>query len=160
MGSMLDRACASFVDVGLGGDGKNQAYASLFLALVLIPTCYKIVRIVHQWRRLRHIPGPFINGFSKLPLLSWEFKEQVNLKGYELHKKYGPVARVSPDMVLTSDPELVKRALNVRSSYTRSDWYGVMRFDPGKDNVISQRDDVLHNNLRAKMAAGVSVYSL
>ncbi|KAJ4415067.1 hypothetical protein N0V85_002873 [Neurospora sp. IMI 360204] len=153
MEDKFDRAFARFADVA--GD-KLCTYASLFVAVATITICYNIFRVVKQWRRLHHIPGPFINGFSKLPLLSWEFKQKVNLEGYEFHKKYGPVARVSPDMVLTSDPELVKRAMNVRTNYTRSDWYGVLRFDPGKDNVVSQRDDVLHNKLRAKMAAGYS----
>lgn len=137
-------------------DMAGDKLGTLFLAITVIVTFYKVFSVIRQWHRLRHIPGPFINGFSKLPLLAWEFKEKVNLEGYEFHKKHGSVARVSPDMILTSDPELVKRALNVRSNYTRSDWYGVMRFDPGKDNVISQRDDALHNKLRAKMAAGVS----
>lgn len=45
---------------------------------------------------------------------------------------------------------------NVRSDYTRSDWYNSMRFNPSKDNVVSMRDDDLHNKLRAKLAAGYS----
>jgi len=34
-----------------------------------------------------------------------------------------------------------------------------MRFDPNLDNVLSQQDDELHNILRTKMAAGVSLFS-
>ena len=44
---------------------------------------------------------------------------------------------------------------NVRSNYRRSDWYNSMRFNPSKDNVVSMRDDDVHNKLRLKLAAGV-----
>lgn len=50
----------------------------------------------------------------------------------------------------------MKRMSNVRSDYRRSDWYNSMRFNPAKDNVVSQRDDDKHNQLRAKLAAGYS----
>ena len=46
--------------------------------------------------------------------------------------------------------------LGVRTKYRRSDWYDAMRFDPTRDNVLSMRDDDKHNELRAKMAHGVS----
>lgn len=46
--------------------------------------------------------------------------------------------------------------LGVRTKYRRSDWYDAMRLDPTKDNVLSMRDDDKHNELRAKMAHGVS----
>lgn len=44
----------------------------------------------------------------------------------------------------------------VRSNYKKSAWYDAVRFDPSRDNIVSMRDDDLHNTLRAKMAAGVS----
>lgn len=65
------------------------------------------------------------------------------------------MARVGPNYLVTSDPELMKRILNVRTPYKRSDWYDGMRLDPSKDNVLSQRDDEEHGRLRSKMAAGV-----
>ena len=49
----------------------------------------------------------------------------------------------------------MRRMLNVRSVYRRSEWYLGARFDPKFDNVGSQRDEEKHARLRAKMAAGV-----
>lgn len=57
---------------------------------------------------------------------------------------------------MTDDPEFIKRQWAVRSKYQKSEWYDAIRFDPSRDNIISMRDDELHNVLRAKMAAGVS----
>lgn len=62
---------------------------------------------------------------------------------------------MGPDYLITSDPDLMKRMLNVRTPYKRSDWYNGMRLDPSRDNVLSMRDDDLHAKLRSKMAAGV-----
>ena len=64
--------------------------------------------------------------------------------------------RIGPNELVTSDPGLVKRMLNVRTPYKRAYWYYAMRFDPSRDNVLSMRDDAQHNALRAKMAHGVS----
>jgi hypothetical protein len=57
--------------------------------------------------------------------------------------------------LITSDPEVWKRVLAVRSPHRRSDWYIGMRFDPSRDNVESVVDEDTHTALRAKMAAGV-----
>jgi hypothetical protein len=68
----------------------------------------------------------------------------------------GHVARIGPNTLVTDDPEVVKRMWAVRSRYKKGDFYDAVRFDPTRDNIISQRDDEVHNELRAKMAAGVS----
>jgi len=70
----------------------------------------------------------------------------------------GPVARVGPNYLIASDPDLIKRMLNVRTTYTRSDWYDGMRLDPSKDNVLSQRNEDIHGRLRSMMAAGVRTW--
>lgn len=67
----------------------------------------------------------------------------------------GTLARIGPNTLVTSDPAVLKRMLGVRTPYKRSDWYDGMRLDPSRDNVLSERNDEKHNELRAKMAAGV-----
>ena len=48
-----------------------------------------VLHAIWQWRRLSHVPGPFIAGFSKL----WVFWEAVQLRlpaAYEkMGKRYG-----------------------------------------------------------------------
>jgi hypothetical protein len=51
----------------------------------------------------------------------------------------------------------MRRMSAVRSPYRRSEWYIGTRFDPVRDNIISLRDEDRHNELRSKMAAGVSL---
>lgn len=68
----------------------------------------------------------------------------------------GSIARVGPNDLITSDPELLKQILGVRTEYRRSDWYDGMRFDPTNNNVLSWKDENEHFRLRSMLAAGVS----
>lgn len=59
-------------------------------------------------------------------------------------------------MLVTDDPEILKRLSAVRSPYTRSSWYDGMRFEADQGHVFSERNEKRHNELRAMMTAGVS----
>ncbi|KAK3319973.1 pisatin demethylase [Cercophora scortea] len=128
---------------------------SLLAAVVLLIT-YRSILTIRQYYRLRHIPGPPTTGISKIWMLRNELGGRMNLVLEDITKKYGPIVRIAPNILVTNDPELVKRYLGVRSAWTRSNWYNGSRFIPNRDNIVSMTDDKLHTKLRAKMAAGYS----
>lgn len=69
----------------------------------------------------------------------------------------GPIARVGPNELVTSSPELLAHMNAVRSQYTRSYWFNAAtRFEAGKDHVFSQLDEEKHTKRRQQMAAGYS----
>lgn len=68
----------------------------------------------------------------------------------------GSLARIGPNMLLTTDLELLRRMSAARSSYVRSKWYLAFRLAPEKDNVFSMLDDKAHTKRRAQMNNGVS----
>ncbi|KAK3326091.1 cytochrome P450 [Apodospora peruviana] len=115
-----------------------------------------LARVVYQWYRLSHIPGPFWAAFSKY----WMVRESLNGRQPITIKKatdqYGSLVRIGPNELVTDDPEVLRKMMAVRSPYTRGPWYDAMRLDPTRDNLFSQRDEVAHTKLRAKMAAGYS----
>lgn len=80
----------------------------------------------------------------------------MHLDFKEVNKKYGTLARVGPNDLITSDPAVMRRMSAVRSTYRRSEWYIGVRFNPGRDNIVSVRDEDQHNKLRSMMAAGYS----
>ncbi|GKT45204.1 cytochrome P450 monooxygenase lolP1 [Colletotrichum spaethianum] len=129
------------------------AYASVAVSVFI---AYSVAAIVRQYLRLRHIKGPPTAGFSKWWLVRAVGGGRTHLDFYEACQQYGSIVRVGPNDLITSDPDLMKRMLNVRTTYRRSNWYDGMRLKPGQDNVLSTRDDGLHNKLRSKMAAGYS----
>src|SRR6266516_3598895 len=127
------------------------------------------------WYHLRHIPGPFWGSFSKIWMIGKILGGRNHLDMLEVCEKYGErlhqdirsdfaqtflifggsLVRIGPTDVLTNDYEVVRRMQGVRSPYTRSDWYIAAKLDPPHENTFSQRDEKIHNSLRAKLAAGV-----
>ena len=55
-----------------------------------------------------------------------------------------------------ADPDVLRRMSAVRSPYVRSDWYIAMRLNPGQDNVLSNRNEAKHEDLRRRMGFGYS----
>ncbi|KAF4508881.1 hypothetical protein G6O67_005210 [Ophiocordyceps sinensis] len=135
---------------------RDLLRVSLVGCVLVLVVVWRALSTLRQYWRLRHIPGPSSAGFSKWWLVRAVGGGRTHLDLYEACQKHGSVARVGPNDLVTSDPELMKRMLNVRTPYKRSVWYNGMRLDPGKDNVLSQRDDELHARLRTKMAPGYS----
>jgi cytochrome P450 len=69
----------------------------------------------------------------------------------------GPIARIGPNDLVTSSPELLAHMNGARSLYTRASWFNRgTRVEPGKDHVFSQVDEVKHTKRRAQMSAGYS----
>lgn len=72
------------------------------------------------------------------------------------HLLVGPIARIAPNHLITSDPDFWVRINAVRSPYKRAPWYyHAARFEPGKDNVFTECDNDRHDARRKKMVAGV-----
>ena len=70
--------------------------------------------------------------------------------------KKGPLVRIGPNELLSTDPKVIRHMAAVRGSYTKGGFYLSGRMTPGVDNVVSQRDEVKHKAMRAQIAPGVS----
>ena len=70
--------------------------------------------------------------------------------------KVGPLVRIGQNHLITDDPDVLRKMSAVRSPYRRSIWYDGMRLEPDYFNVVSERDENRHDELRAKMGAGAS----
>ncbi|KAH8731990.1 cytochrome P450 [Phaeosphaeriaceae sp. PMI808] len=113
-------------------------------------------RLVLRWRRLSHVPGPFWAALSKGWMVRESLKGRQPISFKEVNAKYGSLARVGPNELITDDPDVMRKMMAARSEYTRGYWYDAMKFDPTRDNLFSMRDEVAHAKLRSKMAAGYS----
>ncbi|ATY67502.1 cytochrome P450 [Cordyceps militaris] len=135
---------------------RGYSLTSAVSVVSIVALVLSLVARLHQFHRLRHFDGPLLAGFSRLWLLQTVWGGKAHLIFWDVTSKYGSIARVGPNDLITSDPELVKHMHSVRSAYRRSDWYDGIRFDPNKDNLASLRNEAEHKTLRAKMAAGYS----
>lgn len=113
-----------------------------------------VASYVRSYHRLRHIPGPAPWAWTVWPWLVTHTKADLFDQFSNLNKNYGPLVRVGPNTLICSDPDVIRRMSAPRSPYVRSEFYFAMRLNPGEDNIFSTIDEVRHDALRRKMAAG------
>ena len=64
--------------------------------------------------------------------------------------------RIAPDKILTNDPVILRHMSTPRSAFRRGTFYDAFSLQPPLRNVLSQKDEKLHNTLRSKLIRGVS----
>ncbi|RTE80588.1 hypothetical protein BHE90_004925 [Fusarium euwallaceae] len=148
-------------DQGLSPGLLREAFVTLspgtvILTAVIGLTVLFLADSLRSWYRLSHVPGPFWAGFSKAWMVRQSLKGTQPYAIQAANEKYGSLVRIGPNELATDDPKLLRRMMASRSPYSRGPWYNALRFEPGKDNLFSMRDDDAHAKLRNKMAAGYS----
>lgn len=123
--------------------------------ILLLALLYGILWF-RSYHRLSHIPGPPGWGLSILPWVRLHTKGRHMHDHCALSTQYGPLVRVGPNTLITSDADTLRRISAPRSSHRRSMNYYAMRLNPGKDHIFSTREEKVHDELRRKMAAGYS----
>ena len=153
---------------------KNLAIFFLYIPFVVLAVIVKLVfwiRVFYRQRgSLSEVPGPKWAAFSRL----WLVKVLASGRSSEIfvtiNKRYGNVipiimsvilipegslARIGPNSLMTSDPEVTRRILAARSGYLRGPWFDSLRIDPQTPNIVSERDERKHNRLKYKLSASV-----
>lgn len=108
------------------------------------------IRLVH----LGQYPGPSWAAYTRLWLCKTIASGNSAKLFVDVNKKFGPLARIGPNHLLTDDPELTRRILAARSHYTRGPWFDSIKIDPHVPNIVSERHPGRHNHLRYQMSAG------
>jgi hypothetical protein len=129
------------------------------------------------WKRLRHVPGPLLWSLTPFPLLSTNLKGDSHKQLSDLSKKYGrsrlasipslaysditltfagPVVRIGPNAVLTTDYKHCQKMEAPKSPYRKGPWYGTFRFQKGKEHSFAMLDEARHATLRTKVGPGYS----
>lgn len=117
---------------------------------------YLVISSITAWYRLRHVKGPFLASFSHLWLVRNISSGRHAAGLLALSEQYGPLVRIGPNDLLTSDPEIFRRMgdSKLRPSYGRSDYYNALKMDPYHDTLFSLRDTNAHDKLKAKLSFG------
>ncbi|VBB81063.1 Putative cytochrome P450 E-class, group I [Podospora comata] len=111
---------------------------------------------IRTYFKLAHVPGPWFAGWSDIPH-NWSiWNERAYQYYYDISERYGKIARIGPNSVLSSAPE-VWIHVNTKPGYRRSDWYfKAVRVEYQRDNIFSQADTEKHDATRKKIAPGYS----
>jgi len=115
---------------------------------------YLVLSYVAAWLRLRRFNGPFPGTFSYLFIMKTTISGRMWEAYKDLNKKYGPLARIGPNDLITDDPDIIRRMSAARSTYRRSGWYGAMKLNPHEESMFSLRDTVAHDKLKHRCSAG------
>jgi hypothetical protein len=72
---------------------------------------------------LRSVKGPFLARLTRLYYFNRVAHGSFEFENIELHRKYGDVVRLGPNMYSINDPEVVKAVYGIGSKFAKSDWY-------------------------------------
>ncbi|ORY58587.1 cytochrome P450 [Pseudomassariella vexata] len=123
-------------------------------ALAISTLIYIIYSYTKSYLRLSHIPGPPFASLTYFYLI-WHITTYRQSAHYRsVNERYGHLARIGPNQLLTDDPEVLRRMGAARSTYSRSEWYDAARMDPYRDTLFSIGDTDEHDRLKAKLSFG------
>jgi hypothetical protein len=146
---------AAILDFHLEGTWEWADFASIItLGLLGLVVVSSLSRIHTRFRHLAEYPGPSIAAYTRLWICQVIASGKSAQLFVDVNKKYGSIARIGPNHLLTDDPVLVRRILAARSHYTRGPWFDSIRIDPQTTNIVSERDAGKHNHLRHQMSGG------
>ncbi|RGP78931.1 hypothetical protein FLONG3_2836 [Fusarium longipes] len=107
---------------------------------------------------LSKVPGPFWNKLSPLPWRIAFLKGTAPFLALDLHRKYGHVVRVTPNLVLVSDPVYVHKIL-VEWDLHKSPLYEKYRQNPHIATLFTERDKAKYR-IRASILRGKTLEPL
>ncbi|KAI1849485.1 hypothetical protein JX266_004980 [Neoarthrinium moseri] len=120
----------------------------LGLLIIIITTS------IRSYIRLSHVPGPLFQSISSLGFLKTHLDGSPHSEILRWTQKYGPLVRVGPNSVITSDVKTVQRISGVKSPYSKGGWYRPFRFIKERDHSFSTVHEPSHTAFRSKIAAG------
>ncbi|KAI0418848.1 cytochrome P450 [Xylaria grammica] len=110
---------------------------------------------------LRKVPGPFLARITELWRTVHYFRGTWFDDILELHRKYGPVVRISPNEVSVVSPDLTKLVYSHGKGTTKTDWYDIWAVVGESSNklrgIFDTTDPKEHSFLRKRVS---TIYSL
>ncbi|KAJ0418634.1 cytochrome P450 [Aspergillus carlsbadensis] len=90
---------------------------------------YWILWIIYaRWfHPLAKFPGPFWASVTRIWTVLHVLPGDTEKTQMKLHAKYGPVVRIAPNELITSDPEAIKTLYGVKSFTAKTDFYLAFR---------------------------------
>jgi len=116
-----------------------------------------ICQVVHRafFTPLRGIPGPWhatlVNWRLKIAVLSGRRADYI----HELHQKYGPIVRITPNEIAINDPASFKDIHKIGSGFNKTNWYEYLNTNgvgkcPGVFNMTNPKEHAARRKLLAK----------
>ncbi|KAE8380493.1 cytochrome P450 [Aspergillus bertholletiae] len=133
-------------------------YTRLLLLAVVAEVVRRVSKalIVGFTGPLAKVPGPFWNKLSALPWRIAFLRGTAFLLAQDLHRKYGDIVRVAPNLVLVSDFDSVHKVL-FEWDLQKSPVYEKYRQKPHITTLFTERDKAKYRVRRRLLSNGFSV---
>ncbi|KAG6000519.1 hypothetical protein E4U21_005363 [Claviceps maximensis] len=105
------------------------------------------------------VPGPWYSKWTDVVSRYHWFYAQELYYIHNLHAKYGPIVRVSPNVVAVADLDAIKTIYTIKETYRKAKFYELLTGRPIQ-TIFSTTDVDLHRKLRRLLAAQMSETSL
>ncbi|CAK3945425.1 Cytochrome P450 [Lecanosticta acicola] len=117
---------------------------------------FKLTQLATRPRSaLAHIPGPWYAKYTSLGFTFNALVPRIHVYVDDLHREYGPVVRITPDMVAIADPDGVADIFRSSRGYLKGPVYeSLLR------SFFATRDPVLHGQRRRLFARPLANSSL
>lgn len=74
----------------------------------------------------------------------------------DVSRRYGSLARVGPNDLVTNDADTLRMINGLRSPYVRSDWYSATAFSHETNHAFCEKNDEVHAERRTRLIPGYS----
>ncbi|KAI0014041.1 BcABA1, cytochrome P450 monooxygenase [Xylariaceae sp. FL0662B] len=128
---------------------------AFLLSLSSLITWYLASTLI-SWYKLRHVQGPILASFSWLWLLRVTLSGSFSWVCSDLRKKYGSLVRIAPNMLMTDDPEVMRKMAATQSRAWKDPWYDGTRWDPHHKFMFNLLDPESHDRVKAKISRAYS----
>jgi cytochrome P450 len=131
-------------------------YFTIPLILIIFGLAFIVKR--RYFSSLCRFPGPFWASVTRWWLVHQIYRGDHEKIMLRLHRKYGPIIRISPFEVAISDPEAIKIIYGHTSNFTKSEWYLAWHNkNAGNPSLFSERDEKAHAIRRRNVANAYSM---
>ncbi|KAI2602118.1 cytochrome P450 [Hypoxylon sp. NC1633] len=136
---------------------KSKIVSLLPVLLLPIAVFFVVYSIFRSWYRLREFKGPWLASLTEAWLFRATTTGELHMRLYDISKKYGDLARIGPNWLMTSDPEIISYMSAAKYKHRKSSWYEALKVDPYVHSVFSETSITKHDQLRVKMQSGYSI---
>ncbi|KAI1769943.1 putative cytochrome P450 [Hypoxylon cercidicola] len=128
---------------------QNYELVAIAICIALLGYVYSVLS-----NPLAKLPGPWYTKWTETVLKYNVIKGRRPIWVHALHKRYGPVVRISPKEVSVAEPSATQQIYAVKGEFLKSPWYKDLI--PGLDNVFSTLDVNYHRRHRRLLASEIS----
>lgn len=143
--------------------------STMFVSIALLPTVGVALVVLYllsnrYQKGLWRIPGPGLRSISTIPRMLAIYLTHSHKYDIELHRKYGKVVRVAPNILSISDTAEINQLYGITTKFIKSGFYSLAEvFDENGElmpDPFVLKDKTLHSRMKRNAANAYSLNAL